>query len=109
SASGATDKHTLIVLDPAVRMSDVLFEGVDEAAVLRLGDGDPLEQILAALRERPAVQSLHVVSHGVAGNITLAGHEFNTDNLAANARALHEIGALLGENADLLLYACDVA
>ncbi|HEX7030442.1 MAG TPA: DUF4347 domain-containing protein [Gammaproteobacteria bacterium] len=110
AAATGGDETALIVLDPAVRMSGVLLEGVDENNVLRLdAQGNPLEQIRAALRERPDVRSLHVVSHGVAGNISLGELELNAASLADNSEALHEIGVLLGKDADLLFYACDIA
>ncbi|MCX7180821.1 MAG: DUF4347 domain-containing protein [Proteobacteria bacterium] len=86
-------------------------------ADLRLGvevvmltqDSDGLAQIAAALQGRSNIVALHLVSHGSSGQLQLGSTNLTSENLAAHADSLAGIRAALNENADFLIYGCDVA
>lgn len=53
--------------------------------------------------------AIHIISHGTPGNLTLGSDQFSSDTLASQGAALQGWAEYLGEDADILLYGCDVA
>ncbi|MBR7800709.1 Ig-like domain-containing protein, partial [Undibacterium fentianense] len=74
---------------------------------------DPLQngiqQIADALRTESQVAAVHIVSHGGEGFLVLGNTMLSSYNLASYETSMATIQNALGENADILLYGCDVA
>ncbi|MCX7086416.1 MAG: DUF4347 domain-containing protein [Methylococcales bacterium] len=72
---------------------------------------DALTQIAAALQGHSGIEAVHLVSHGSAGTLALAGGDINLATLddATHTTALESIRASLTDSADFLLYGCNVA
>jgi len=68
-----------------------------------------LTQIADALRGEHDVAAIHILSHGASDSISLGSDTVTAANVAAYTSQLHDIGASLGTNGDILLYGCDVS
>ncbi|MEZ5658251.1 MAG: DUF4347 domain-containing protein [Burkholderiaceae bacterium] len=101
----------LVIIDAGVDDWQSLLNGLpDDARVLRLqADRDGISQIAQAMLDYDGeVSSLHVISHGQAGRMTLGSSLIDEQAIAAHAQALTQIGDRLSERADLLLYGCEI-
>jgi hypothetical protein len=58
---------------------------------------------------RSDIAAVHIISHGTDGALELGDTLVDSASLASRAREVSAWGAALGEDADLLLYGCDVA
>ncbi|MDQ2099409.1 MAG: DUF4347 domain-containing protein, partial [Tychonema bourrellyi B0820] len=68
-----------------------------------------LEQITTILAQHTGIADLHIISHGSPGNLYLGTTELNSKNLEQLSPQLKQWGKALTENADILLYGCEVA
>ncbi|MEO5329138.1 MAG: DUF4347 domain-containing protein [Magnetococcus sp. THC-1_WYH] len=100
----------VVVVDPSVPNYQTLLAGVSEDAQVVILDPhkDGVEQIRAALAGHSGIASLHIVSHGSAGHLALADSDLDVVSMEAHTQALQDWGAALAENADILIYGCDV-
>ncbi|WP_353399317.1 DUF4347 domain-containing protein, partial [Hydrogenophaga sp. 5NK40-0174] len=72
-------------------------------------DRDGIEQMAEVLGGRTGVDAVHIISHGSAGQLDLGSGELTTATMQdAYADELEIISAALSEDADILLYGCDV-
>ncbi|MDO9290429.1 MAG: DUF4347 domain-containing protein, partial [Hydrogenophaga sp.] len=96
---------------------DSIAEGVTEYLDTHPGevyvldpDRDGVEQIAEILRDREGVDAIHIVSHGTDGQLFLGSGTLNTGTLAnAYGDEMDVIAAALSDDADILIYGCDVA
>lgn len=72
-------------------------------------DGDALAQMASILDGRTGIDAIHLVSHGQAGELELGTVSLNSGNLSDYSASLSVIQASLSQNADFLIYGCDVA
>ncbi|MEM9644970.1 MAG: DUF4347 domain-containing protein, partial [Planctomycetota bacterium] len=70
---------------------------------------DVIQQMSQILSERQDVQAVHVVSHGAAGELQMAGQTINAQRLHASAEHFESWQRALADNADVIVYGCDVA
>ncbi len=108
--SAATPVQFLFV-DAAVTGFESLLANVDPSIqVVRLNaDEDGLAQMARALAGHSGVEAVHVVSHGGPGALMLGNGSVDSASLDTHGAALAAIRAALTEDADLLLYGCNVA
>ncbi|MEB3882327.1 DUF4347 domain-containing protein, partial [Lyngbya sp. CCY1209] len=104
--SSQTDGGVLVVVDAGIEDASILIGGVVPGAkAIALPSGrDGIRQITRVLQEHPDLDTLHIISHGFPGGLTLGNTQLNLDTL--------------DEYADLLkrwrcdricLYGCNVA
>ncbi len=79
-----------------------------EAVVLE-SDRDGIEQVSEILAERNDLDAIHIISHGSDGAFSLGGDWLNNADLLANSETIAAWGNALSEDADILLYGCNVA
>ncbi len=70
---------------------------------------DGLTQISDYLAGVSGISAVHIISHGVAGSVQLGTQVLNENNIAQYQQALGNWKNSLDEDADILLYGCDVA
>ena len=101
----------ILFIDAAVTDAATLLASVDPSIeVVQLSaNEDGLAQIARALDGRTDIGALHIVSHGAPGALVLGGVQIDQAALATHGAELATIRAALGDDADLLLYGCDVA
>ncbi len=106
-----TNTQNILFIDAAVGDISSILASVDPSfeVVLLSGDRNGLEQIADALAGRTGVDSVHVISHGGPGYLQLGDGSIDLSGLDGQSDALATISAALSDDADLLLYGCDVA
>jgi hypothetical protein len=70
---------------------------------------DGVEQVSEVLRQRHDISAVHLISHGADGQVELGSGALNFDSLLKQATQIKGWGNALSEDADLLIYGCDVA
>ena len=68
-----------------------------------------LTAISNALAQAQNADSLHIISHGNSGSITLGSDTINSATLQAQSAQVQDWAYYLTQDADILLYGCDVA
>ncbi|MGE5657523.1 MAG: DUF4347 domain-containing protein, partial [Actinomycetota bacterium] len=101
----------LILIDPGVENYQELVSGADANAKIIILDRhrSGIEQITQILASERSVEAIHIVSHGGPGILQLGSDLLTTDTLQTFKNQLQQWSYSLTENADLLLYGCDVA
>ncbi|MEH1827382.1 MAG: Calx-beta domain-containing protein [Nostoc sp.] len=103
----------IVFIDPKVIDYQSLVAGIilGSEVVILDPNRDGLAQITEFLEKRKSnsVQSIHIVSHGSAGSLQLGSSNLNLTNLDSYTNQLKKWTRALTENADILLYGCDVA
>ena len=70
---------------------------------------DGIDQITATLGQYDSITGLHLVTHGSAGQLQMGSSILNSQALAKYEQAFKGWANILTEEADILLYACNVA
>ena len=101
----------IMFVDPAVADWENLVKGVKpgiEVIILDRGR-DGVKQISEVLKSRSGITSVHIVSHGSPGSLKLGNAQLNRDNLDKYGSLLQQWRRAFTDDADLLIYACNVA
>ncbi len=111
AANDTSAPHTLVVIDKAVANWQQIAAASPPGSELLLLDTnrDGSQQIAEYLEGRGTYDSVHVISHGSAGQIILGNETLNVSNLSENAAQLQVLAAHLTRDADILIYGCDIA
>ncbi|WP_207310418.1 DUF4347 domain-containing protein [Rubripirellula amarantea] len=111
TASDHDLESQIVFVDSEVTESAELIELVQAGAEVVLIDSanDPIRQMTSVLSRYHRVSAVHVISHGQAGELQLGGQVINTKTLDARANELKQWRSALTDDADILLYGCDVA
>ncbi len=101
----------IVVIDTRVEQWSQLAQAWSESAeVVLLDTSDaPLSAIAHLVEARPGTTVLHLVAHGRPGCVELGGECIDANTLTQQASALARIGAALGTDGEVLLYACQLA
>ena len=102
---------TVYFVDAGIADYQNLIAGLPADAEVIVLDSchDGLLQMAKVLAGRMNIQSIHVLSHGSAGELLLGASRINRDNLSHYASSLAVIGASCAADADLMLYGCHVS
>ena len=108
--AGAPSPRAILFVDGRVPDRATLTAGLagDVELVVLDPARDGLAQIGGALAGRQGVQSLHIVSHGESGTLLLGASRVTGSVLSGNADAVAGWRDALTDDADILLYGCDV-
>ncbi|MEH2074483.1 MAG: putative Ig domain-containing protein [Nostoc sp.] len=101
----------IVFIDPQVEDYQSLVMGVlpDTFVVVLDANQDGIKQISQVLESHQGITSLHIVSHGVPGCIYLGNTQLSYETLNHYAADLMGWANALSEDAQLLLYGCNVA
>jgi hypothetical protein len=103
-------RHELFFVDRTVADSDKLLAGILPSQIVYLDPSqDGVMQISAALAQRQGITAVHIIAHGDSGSLRLGNAELNGGNLDRYRDSLQSWQNSLTENADILIYGCDVA
>ncbi|MHA2427404.1 MAG: DUF4347 domain-containing protein, partial [Candidatus Hermodarchaeia archaeon] len=72
-------------------------------------DSNGIEQITSELDNYSEVTGIHIVSHGSVDSLTLGNTDLDSDNIDSYTQQISSWGDALTEEADILLYGCDIA
>jgi len=84
-------------------------QGRNIAVVVLDTDRDGIEQITEALTRFRNLDAVHIFSHGSDGSLQLGNSQLDQSTLKRYAHRIQGWGQSLNDDADLLLYGCDVA
>lgn len=101
----------LVFIDQALPDLAILLAGIRPGAEVVFLDPnrDGIEQITETLRGRKGIKTLHILSHGQAGSLSLGRRVLNRENLPEYADLLAKWKSSLADDADILIYGCEVA
>ncbi|HIQ45440.1 MAG TPA: DUF4347 domain-containing protein [Pseudomonas oleovorans] len=110
-AASSDQRQEIVFIDGNVQDYAQLIAGVSEGSEVVVLDGsqDGLQQIADYLNGRSDIDAIHIVSHGLSGQITLGSLTLDASNLQDHSSTLEAIGSKLGGDGDILLYGCDIA
>ena len=102
--------NEIIFIDSAVEgLENFLLNHSQSDVVLLDPDRDGMEQIAATLEGSTGIEAIHILSHGSSGQLNLGNDTFNLESM--NGEHTDEIATIksaLSEEADILIYGCDV-
>jgi hypothetical protein len=103
--------QSLLFVDRSVADYEQLVAGVTPGTEIHVLDPvqDAVTQITNTLLGRQNIASLHIVSHGEAGGLDFSSSQLNLGNLLEYASQLQSWRNALTNDADILLYGCNVA
>ncbi|HBR36422.1 MAG TPA: hypothetical protein DD939_03885, partial [Sulfitobacter pontiacus] len=105
------ERSEIYFVDSSVDDSESLISAIPagaEVVVLDAGS-DGVEQITSALQGRTGLDAIHILSHGESGQITLGDTILDAASINGDhADELAMIGSALSDDADILIYGCDV-
>ncbi|MEM7312279.1 MAG: DUF4347 domain-containing protein, partial [Planctomycetota bacterium] len=106
----------VVIIDGGVEGGEALWSDLldqfadDHVQVLIVESGENgIQQVSDFLSQFDELTTVHVVSHGSEGRINLGDSVLDSSSLAAHGHELVAWQDALAENADILLYGCDVA
>jgi Ca2+-binding RTX toxin-like protein len=101
----------LVLIDSTVGDRQTLINSVAPGTAVMVldADRDGVEQITAALAVVDGLESLHIVSHGTPGCLSLGNTQLSLSTLSQYAPQIEAWNAAIAPNASILLYGCNVA
>ena len=102
----------LVFIDSGLSDPETLIDAVPAGAeyVLLSGERDGIGQIADYLEGRTGVGAIHILSHGDAGTLRIGNATLDLASITGeHADALSIIKSSLADDADILIYGCDVA
>ncbi|RCJ42064.1 hypothetical protein A6770_35240 [Nostoc minutum NIES-26] len=101
----------IVFIDSTVEDYQSLVLGVlpNTEVIILDTNQDGVEQISQVLAQRVGINSLHIVSHGAPGRVYLGNAELGQQALNNYAGQLMNWAFAFSDNAQILLYGCDVA
>jgi hypothetical protein len=117
-APAAQQGVELVFIDHRVDDRDLLLRGMQADAtaqgrrievLLLEADDDAVSRVGDALASRQGVAAVHLVGHGEAGRMLLGNGALDRDTVLVRAADIAAWGHALAQDADLLLYGCDLA
>lgn len=103
-------EREIIFIDPTVEDYQSLIAGIEQDTKVVILDRmkDGVSQITENLQSGK-YKAVHIVSHGSEGSLQLGSKQLNSGNLDIYKSQLQQWANFLTDDADILLYGCDVA
>ncbi|SER24504.1 protein of unknown function [Nitrosomonas sp. Nm51] len=111
SESGSISKPTEVVfIDHDIHETQLLIDAIKPGIAVHFlnRDQDGILQITQTLQQYSDLDAIHLVSHGSIGCITLGNSVLSSATLHTYQKALFSWQTGLKQNADILIYGCDV-
>ncbi|MBK5913069.1 DUF4347 domain-containing protein [Rhodocyclus purpureus] len=101
----------VLFIDSAVADKATLIAGTREGVEIVVLDAgrDAWVQMTEVIAQHQDLDAVHLVSHGSEGTLLLGGQAYDAAALQAQSASLDAWQSHLSENADILVYGCDVA
>ncbi|MBA3030402.1 MAG: DUF4347 domain-containing protein, partial [Desulfobacteraceae bacterium] len=119
SPQQAASRFELILIDAGLPDAQALIDPIKAAggndgtvtyAIHQLRpDEDGFSQISEILKDTGEVDAIHILSHGSQGQMNIGSVTLGLDNLDQYSDQFATWGASLSEDADILLYGCNIA
>ncbi len=110
------DRREIVFVDAATPDYEQLIgafdsdtPGTDYQVFILQSDRDGIEQITEILAGLDAVDAIHLVSHGNEGGLQLGNAWLGTSTMDAHTESLRSWSGALADEADILIYGCNLA
>ncbi len=108
------DRREAVIVDSRVDdyetlLSDLAERTPDLMVLVLQNNRDAFDQIETFLQGQSELDAIHLISHGDDATLRLGNLSLTPENLDAHAGRIAAWGSSLANDADLLLYGCDVA
>uniref|UniRef100_UPI0025CE2842 DUF4347 domain-containing protein n=1 Tax=Microcoleus sp. CAWBG58 TaxID=2841651 RepID=UPI0025CE2842 len=102
---------SIAFIDTQVPNYQSLVAGVTPGTEVVVLDGneDAIAQITQILALRTNIDSIHIVSHGAPGSLQVGNGCLSADNLSAYSEQLQQWRSAFSQDAEILIYGCNVA
>ncbi|MFB2894946.1 DUF4347 domain-containing protein, partial [Aerosakkonemataceae cyanobacterium BLCC-F50] len=109
--SSNSQQKSIVFIDAAVEDYQSLIAGVDSTSEIIVLDPtkDGIYQMTDVLASRSDISAVHIVSHGSPGSLQLGNGSLNSGNIEDYAAQLSQWRNSLTDDADILIYGCNVA
>jgi glucose/arabinose dehydrogenase len=104
-----TTEQSIVFIDSTIADIDRLIAGIKTTVVRIDATQDGVEKITSVLAQQQNLDSIHIISHGQAGNVQLGNTHLSSETLTQYANHLQQWGKSLSAEGDLLFYGCNVA
>lgn len=106
-----TQSSSITFIDRSVPNDELLRGGRRPGTEVHILDSsqDAIAQITRVLAGRKGITDLNIISHGEIGSIDFASTHLNQKNLSQYTTDFKTWAEALTEDADILLYGCDIA
>lgn len=111
ASSVAIVPQSIVFIDTQIADYQQLAAGIDANAqvVLLNANADGITQISNFLASQTGISAIHIVSHGSSGSLQLGNSSLNHQTLSVYESSLRAWANALTDDADILLYGCEVA
>ncbi len=111
------ERHELVIVDQAAEDFETLVDQLSHQAgeddllhvVLLDADADGVDQITDTLAQYESLDAVHIISHGNDAALRIGNMWLHADNLDGYAAQIAGWSDSLAEQADVLLYGCNLA
>ncbi|NQZ58415.1 MAG: DUF4347 domain-containing protein, partial [Lentisphaeraceae bacterium] len=100
----------ILFIDENVENYQEILDGLERNVEVHVLDADKngISQISEILDGRTDIDAVHILSHGDAGQINLGNTALTSSNIDSYAEQIKAWSSSFSENADILLYGCNV-
>ncbi len=115
STNDTESRQEIIFIDAATPDYEILLDGItaqsDVSYQIHLLQNDRagIDQISEVLAQYQDIEAIHIISHGNGEGLQLGNSWFGTDSLESYSEQLQAWQDVLDENADILIYGCELA
>jgi len=108
-------RHELVFVNENIADYQQLINGLpgDDTRIFEVvvleSDRSGIDQVSTVLAERSDIDAIHIISHGADGSFALGADWLDNNDLLANSDSISTWGDSLSEDADILLYGCNIA
>src|SRR5687768_6841761 len=100
----------IIFVDSSIQDYQSLIQNIDSAQIVLLNENSSaIAQITQALADQKDVEAVHILSHGSEASLKLGSDILDSNNLENFSSQIKQWGNALTENAEILVYGCNVA
>ena len=117
SAEAISQSREIAFIDTGVTNYEQIFNDLQKGGkdgrnleiVLIDSERDGILQVTETLEKHNDLSAVHIYSHGTGGEISLGDSRLNLKTLLQNADTINAWGDALSDDADMLIYGCDLA
>ena len=107
--SDAVSAQSITFIDAELEDLSAFVDAIPSSTeiVLITNDSDPISQISQTLATKQNVQSVHLIGHGDAGQVSFGNHVVDSDALREHSSEIRTWQNALSSEADILIYGCN--
>jgi hypothetical protein len=107
----STPIRELLIIDDAVPNKEAFYRSIKPGvAIARIASSAAgIHQLTSILSQHKNLAAVHIISHAEKGVLLLGNSRISAESFKADIKAFAAMNNAMQENADLLLYGCDLA